>query len=125
MRPNSVVEQAAGFEVVNERGRGAVDLVGHVGELGLDVGVVVPVFRGAAGTAPELHEADAALDHPPGDDAPAGEVGGDGVVEAVELPGRVSLAGEVEQLGGVDLELGGELVGFDAGFEAGVAGVFR
>ena len=87
--------------------------------------MTVPVAAGEAvvGTGPDLDEADAAFDEAAGDEAAFGHFGGDGIVEAVKFTGGGGLAGDAEDIGGAELELGGHFVGRYAGFEAGVAGV--
>ena len=65
-----VVEHAALLEVLDQRGRGLVDLLGHAGDLVFDAAVMVPV------AVIKLDEAHAALGQPPGQQA----VGGEGAV---------------------------------------------
>ena len=77
-----------------------VDAGGDRRQLRGDVAVVVPVVRRPARAAPDLHEPDAALEQPPGDQATAAEIGGGRVVQAVEPARRRGLPGEVERLGG-------------------------
>ena len=79
------------------------------------------LLRRPAGAAPDLHEAHAAFEQSPREQAAAAEVGGRGVVEAVARARLRGLAGEVERLGRVLLHLGGEFVALDAGFEPRIA----
>ena len=52
--------------------------------------------------APDLHEADAALDHPAGQQAVAAKAGRLRLVETVEFFGRFGFLAEVEQFGGAN-----------------------
>ncbi len=113
------VEQAAAFQVGEQGGDGLVGLGAHGGVVGFDVVVRVPAGE-VAGV--ELNEADPALDEAAGEEASGAEVGGDGVVEAVEAAGGGGLAGEVDGLGGGGLHPVGEFVRLDAGGEVGVVG---
>ena len=71
----------------------------------------------------ELHEAHAALDEPPGDEAARAEFRRRRIVDAVELLRRLALAGNIERFLGRGLELGGQLVAGDARLEVGLAGM--
>src|SRR5207248_2812181 len=86
------VEQAAGFEVFDEGGGGAVDLVAALGKFGEQEAVLVPDLAGAE----DLDKAYAALDEAAGDEA-LGAVGlADRIVDAVHLFGRFALGVDVE-----------------------------
>ena len=63
-----VLQQAALLEIRDQRGAGLVGVEGVLLDAGRQVAVLVPGF------VEELHEADAALDEPPGEQAVAGEV---------------------------------------------------
>ena len=82
-----------------------------------EVGVGVPAVGVAA---VELHEAHAALDHPPGEQAAQAELGRLLAVEAVELLRLLGLRRDVDHLRGVGLHAEGQLVGGDAGGQFGV-----
>ena len=62
----------------------------------------------------DLHEAHAALDHAAGHEAAFGKVVGVLVADAVHGLGGVSFAGEVEDVGSLELHAGGHLVVGDA-----------
>jgi hypothetical protein len=64
-----VVEQAALLEILDQGGAGLVGVLAVAGEVLLEVAVLVPRF------VEELHEADAALDQAPGEQAVVGETG--------------------------------------------------
>ena len=84
-----LVEQAAGLEILQQRGDRLVDLARLAQRAGVRVVVVVPVLAVAA-AGDDLHETHAALDQPAGDQAARAEVARDVVVEAVELSRRVA-----------------------------------
>ena len=104
------VEEAALFEVGEERGERAVDLTGLGGEFLVEVLVMVPAV------VPDLDDAHAALDEPAGDKELfallAGAVGG---------AGGFGFFGDVERVGGLGLHAEGDLVGFEARLEGGFA----
>src|SRR5262245_5932550 len=56
-----VFEQTTRFQVAQQPGDGLIDRDGNGGQFGLDVAVVVPIPSWAAGPAPDLHKANAAL----------------------------------------------------------------
>ena len=64
--------------------------------------------KAVVGAAPDLHEAHAALQQPPGDEAVRPKSSVDLVVEAVELLRRLRLAGDVEHLGRAQLQTRGQ-----------------
>ena len=123
-----VVEQAAGLEVDEQGGGGAVEDRAVAVVVGLDPPVPVPVehaFAHREGAVEHGDEADPAFDQPAGEQAVAAEGGGDRVrvVGGVERVGRAGLAREVADLRGAELHPGGQLVGGDPRRELGVAGV--
>lgn len=121
------VEQAAGFEVLDERGDGPVDLVRHLAVAFFDRAVMVPRIGCIAaaevvGERAELDEAHATLHESPGEQALAG-VGGFfrlGIVEAVEFLGCLGLAGDVAEVGHGGLHAPGHLVVRNGGFDVRV-----
>ncbi len=113
------LEQAAALQVGEQGGDGFVGFGAHGGVVRFDVVVGIPAGE-VAGV--ELDEADPALDEAAGEEASGAEVGGDGVVEAVEAAGGGGLSGEVDGLGGGGLHPVGEFVRLDAGGEVGVVG---
>ena len=80
-----------------------------------DVLVAVPAPLVLHAAAVDLHEAHAALDQPPGDQALPGEVRALRIVEAVERLRRPRFAFEVEAFGGRHLHAIGQLETFDPG----------
>ena len=117
-----LVEQAALLQVLEQAGDRLVGVAGVLGVVGDHVGVGVPVVVvvGAAGV--DLDEPHAALDQPPGQQALAAEVGGLGLVDAVQRQ-RVSRSpGEIDRLGGVLLHLEGQLVAGDPRGQLAVVG---
>ena len=109
-----VVEQPAPFQVLDQRrggliGGAAVRLV-----VPHDVGVGVPAL------VIDVHEPDAPLDHPPGQQAGPRERRL-GRVGAVEIEGLLALLLEVHQLRGGRLQPEGHLVGGDPGGDLRVA----
>ena len=107
MRPNSVVQTtsvssnipralrsfssaATGLSVASAMGGSSLAMLAWLSQL----------LVGAAGAAPDLHEAHAALEHPPRDQTAAAEILGGFVVEAVELARGLGFAGEVEHFRG-------------------------
>ena len=74
----------------------------------------------AAGPVIELHEAHAALDQPPGQQAIAAEGGRLLVVEAVESLRRLGLLGQVHGFRRLGLHAEGQFVAGDAGVEFGL-----
>ena len=110
-----VVEQAAGFQVAEQAGDGPVDFQGVLLVALLEVAVLVPLHEGVA--VGHLHEPHAPLGEPAGHQALAAEVGGDRVVQAVELAGRPRLARDVLDLGHGGLHPEGELERVQAPFE--------
>jgi hypothetical protein len=91
------------LQVAEQAGNGVVGFAGELGgELGVvaldvDVAIPAPLVLHAAGV--DLDEADAALDHPPGDQALAGDVAAARVVEAIERFDVGGLALHVRGLG--------------------------
>ena len=121
------VEQAAGFEILDERGDGLVDLVRHLAVAFFEGTVVVPGIRSIAaaevvGERAEFDEAHAALDQAPSEQALAG-VGGFfwlGIVEAVEFLRRLGFAGDVAEVGDGRLHAPGHLVVRNGGLDVHV-----
>src|SRR5947207_2850439 len=71
-----VVEQAAPAEIAEQAGNRSIDLVRFAAMVARDAVVGVPVDVAAEGRpAPELDEADAALDEAPGEQTRPAEVG--------------------------------------------------
>ena len=113
-----VLQEAAAFEVFEEGGDGAVDFDGVFGVAFVEVAVLVPLdFAVAVG---DLDEADAALGEAAGHEALAAEVGGDGVVEAVEFFGGGGFGVDVLGFGHGGLHAEGEFEAGDAAFEGEV-----
>ncbi len=112
-----VFEQAALLEVFQQRGGGLVDVAALVGQLPRDGDVLVPA------AVEELHEADAALEQPAGEQAVGGVAAGfvDFGAVAIRRWLRGSSA-EVGQLGHRGLHAERHFVGVDAGQRFGVAG---
>ena len=82
-----VVEQAAFLEIGHQRGAGLIGVEGVLLDAGRQVAVLVPGF------VEELHEAHAALDEPPGEQAVAGEAGLLGRFDAVPVERLLGLPG--------------------------------
>ena len=120
-----VIKEAAGLEVGKQRRDRLIDLRGVDGEILLDAVVGVPVLLLVPAAGVDLHEADAALDEPPGDEALAAERGGAErewvssflLEEPVGGKRRRALVGEIQQLRAARLELEAEFVGGHPGFE--------
>src|SRR5579871_177531 len=106
------VEHAALLEVFQECGDGLVALPGELAVLYFEVVVVVPRLAVAV---PDLHEADAALQEPPGDE----ELPRLHAV-AVHLAHGQRLAPDVEGVAGVHLHAVSQLERLDAGLQGGV-----
>ncbi len=106
---------------------GLVHLAGHLSVVFLDVLVAVPVAAREAvvGAAPDLHEAHAALEQPPGHQAARAEVLGQRLVHAVKLADLRRLLADIERFRGAQLQPRRHLVGLDAGFELGVLAARR
>ena len=68
----------------------------------------------------DLHVAHARFDEAAGHQAAHAEVGRRRIVEAVQAAGRPCFVREVEQLLGMELHAGGQLVALDAGLEFGI-----
>src|ERR1043165_204826 len=124
---DSVVQQTARFQIFNQRGGGLVHAASHIEMVFGQVFVAVPVAAGEAvvRAAPDLDKADAAFKQAPGDQAPFTEIFSDGLIEAVELFGRVRFAGQVQNLGRAQLQFSGQFVGPDARVQPRVAGARR
>src|SRR4051794_28687356 len=71
----------------------------------------------------ELHEANASLDQPPGNQAARAVLARQRVVEAVELLGRLALAADIQRLLRRRLHAGGEFVTRDPRFEVQLPGM--
>src|SRR5262249_61030982 len=84
-----------------------------------DVAVMIPAAP--ADRHHDLDEANAGLNEPACHQAARAEVGGRRVVRAVQAANARRLPGEVEQLLGVELHAGGQLIVADAGLELGLA----
>ena len=111
-----------------ERGGGLVEDGGVLVVLLLELVVAVPIEFAAAGVGAveELHEAHAALDQPPREDAVARKAGLDrirGIVGAVDFQNVRGLGGEVADFRHAELHAGGEFVAGDARGELAVAGM--
>ena len=104
-----VVEHAPLLQIGQQGGDRLVDLAGELAVIRFDVVVVVPRLAGAV---PELHEAHAALEEPPGDQRlPAMHAA------AIQVAHVLRLAGEVERLGRLGLHAEGQLERLNAGLE--------
>ena len=102
---------SAGDRPVDRAGRSAGSSFGMLAWLS-------QLFGRPAGAAPDLHEPHAALEQPPGDQAAAAEVGGRGVVEAVEVARcrRLRRSGRAPRARAA--ASGGQLVGLRCGLRA-------
>ena len=114
------VEEPGALEILQQRRDRLIGVAGVeiVILLEIPVGIPVVVVVGPAGI--ELHEAHAALNEPPGEEAAAAEVGGARVGEAVKGLRLGRLARQIDRLRSVLLHLPGELVGGDPGGKLGV-----
>ena len=111
-----LVQQAAALQVGQQAGDRLVDRGAACRQLGADAGVVVPARR-----AEDLHEAHAAFDQPPGQQALLAERCGARFVEAVQpLDGR-RLRVDVEGLGRLHLHAKRQFERGDPRVEAAVA----
>ena len=110
------------MEIFDQGGGGLVHLASQLAVVFGEVFVAVPVAAREAvvGATPNLDEAHAALEQPPGREAAAAEIGGDFFIEPIELASGSRLAGDFEHFRSAHLQLGGHLIRADAGFEAGV-----
>src|SRR5207245_2725393 len=83
---DSVVEQPARFEILDQGGGGLVHALAHLAVVLGEVFVRVPVpaWEAVVGPAPELNEAHPSFEQPASDQAVAAEVFGDLLIEAVE-----------------------------------------
>ena len=90
-----LVEQTALFQVLDEGGGGLVDVLALAADLRRQAAVLVPA------AVHELDEPHAALDHPPGEQAVAGEAAVDRAVSSRPYMSqdRLRLARQVGQLG--------------------------
>src|SRR5437660_8500381 len=68
-----LIEQAAAFEIADQRGRGLVHVGAAIAEVLVDLAVIVP---GLAGAVNDVNGANAALDKAAGQEAAVGERGG-------------------------------------------------
>src|SRR5262249_19885986 len=121
----SVLEHAALREVREQAGDRTVDGARDGRQLLAHVGVVVPVSGRASRTAPNLHEAHAAFEHAPREQAARPEFAARLLVEPVERADRLALALQVEELRHAQLHARRELVALDARLEPRVALVLR
>src|SRR4051812_4008227 len=114
-----VIEQATGFEVLDEGRGGLVHAAGHVAVVLGEILVAVPVAarKAVVGAAPDLNEAHAAFEQAARDEAVASEVLRNLAVQAVELAGGFRFARDVEDARGAQLQPGRHLVGRDTRFE--------
>ena len=119
----SGVEQPAGFQVVEQRGDGAVGLGAVEIVVFLEVVVSIPGSRPFIAPAVELHKAHAALDESAREQAVAAEVGGDFVVEPVAAAHRLCLAAQIGAFRGAHLHPEGEFVGMDPRSQAALGGL--
>src|SRR2546427_5957302 len=118
---NRRVEQAARFEVLDERGGRLIGLAATVDEVALDALMVVPDLA----VNEELHETDTTLDKPAGDEATRAVFARDGFVQAVKLFRGVAFAREIERLLRGGLHPRGEFVAGDARFQVRLARMAR
>ena len=123
VRPNSppqieqrLVPQAGALQVGDQRGDRLVGLAGVQLVVGDAVVVAVPGVLDVPAAGVELHEADALLEQPAGDQALAAEVGGQLVVEAVHRRGSARLPFDRSTTSAAAVCIAiGQLVGLDAG----------
>ena len=93
-----VVQQAPLLQVRHQRGTGLVGVEAVLLDAGRQVAVLVPGF------VEQLHEADAALDQPAGEQAVAGEVGILDRFDAVYVKRLRGFLAEVHELRGARLQ---------------------
>ena len=92
------------FRSCDQAVAGLVDVLALAGQAAGHVAVRVPVV------VIDLHEADAALDHPPGQQGRVGEGAGLAGLFAVKLEGRFRLVGQIGQFRHAVLHAEGQLV---------------
>ena len=107
------IEQPALFEVLDEGGGGLVGGAAIAFEIADDIGMGVPAL------VVDVDEANAAFDHPSGEETGAGEVGFGGIA-AVEVEGFFGLGLEIHEVGSGGLEAIGHFVAGDAGLDFGI-----
>ena len=101
-------QQSADFEIRDQRRRGLIDAATGGRQAGFQIVMVVP-----GRVHEELHETDAALDQPAGDEAAGAELARFGLVEAIEcFGGRVFLA-QIERFLGGGLHPRGQFIAGD------------
>ena len=111
-----VLEQSAGFQVLEQRGDRAIALLSVVAVLG-DVVVIVP---GLIVAVIDLDDAHAPLHQSPRDQAGVGELAG-----AVQVPRRGRFASQVKRLARLELHAEGHLQRGDPRFERIVVAACR
>ena len=102
-------EQAPLLEIGHQRGTGLIGVEGVLLDARRQVAVLIPGF------VEQLHEADAAFDEPPGQQAVAGEAGVLGRFDAVAVERLLRFLAEVHQLRGARLQAIRHFVALDAG----------
>src|SRR5258708_31663663 len=109
-----VFQQAAGLQIVEQRGDGAIRFVGQPA---VDENVIV-IIPGLAVAVVNLHHANAALDKTPRHEAAATEF-------AIAVAGAhgLRLLGDVENIGRFRLHTIRDLGGLDAGFQLRIVAV--
>lgn len=112
-----VFKHASRLQVLDQAGNRLVDLSGHVRQLGVDVGMIVPVFAGATRSTPDLDKSHPPLQHAAAKDAALGKILGVILIHSVKLSHRFAFAFHVEQVRHTELHAGGHLETLDSGFE--------
>ena len=116
-----VLQHTTRLEILDQPGNWFVNLPGHVWQLVVDVGVIIPVVGWPAGTAPNLDEPYASLDHSPAEDAAFGKIRRRFFVGPVQPAYDWAFALEIEQFGDTQLHSRSHLEALDSCHEARVA----
>jgi hypothetical protein len=107
---DGVIEQAARFQIFNERGGGFVHAGGHLEMISRQVFVAVPIAsrETVIGSAPNLNKTHAAFEQAARDQATCAEILilGNLLVDAVQFFGDVRFPGEIEGVRGGELKAG-------------------
>src|SRR5262245_56330413 len=115
------IEQAALFEIGEQRGDRLIGFAGHAEMVFFDVVVGIPLLVARAAAGDDDRESHAALDEAAGHQAAAGVVVGWLAADAVEIERGLCFAGEIKNLRRFGLHLEGEVVRGDAGGELRIA----
>ncbi len=125
-----LVQHASRFQIRDERGGSVVEDGAPVAMIAHEVLVAVPVRadlfgRSVLGSAEDLDKAHAAFDEPTGQKALSAKGSLVLVVQVVELLRGCTLAPNIGDFGGAELESRGEFIRGNAGFEFAIARVIR